>query len=330
MVENIIRLYPQYQHSDRRQENVPVAFERRSNVDRRKSDRLYLEPKLSKELKELYKPFLKDQTHDTFKRSFSAELKNNPFLSAALSSVPLAKRITTIENSKEEENKVKKCGLTIIALANTAEDIRDVCAIMGGMTSSAPKEYYSKYKFFAGTPFEYLFRLLGINKSVENIDKTFADSFLGRKLLKKLNVKQEYEKFPKEFKFPGGYKQTVIRDYAMFGFTKNMSKFKSITAKFIGISLNRITSIGLAVAFALEIPEIYKSIKKNKDAKQIIRSSVNVIVPAACGAMMSAAFSLLGTATHLTAISHAGTILGFGFGMYIGKKLAGKIKQGLT
>lgn len=50
-MENITRLYPQYQHSqDRRQQNIPVAVERRSGQDRRSENRVQLDSKLTKDI----------------------------------------------------------------------------------------------------------------------------------------------------------------------------------------------------------------------------------------------------------------------------------------
>lgn len=45
------RLYPQYQRSgDRRQQNIPVAVERRSGRDRRSEDRVVLDKQLTRDL----------------------------------------------------------------------------------------------------------------------------------------------------------------------------------------------------------------------------------------------------------------------------------------
>lgn len=47
----ITNLYPQYNNSrDRRQQNIPVTVERRSGVDRRSSDRLQLDSRLTQDI----------------------------------------------------------------------------------------------------------------------------------------------------------------------------------------------------------------------------------------------------------------------------------------
>lgn len=50
----VSRLYPQYQRSqDRRQQNIPVAVERRSGRDRRSEDRVVLDKQLTKDIFEV-------------------------------------------------------------------------------------------------------------------------------------------------------------------------------------------------------------------------------------------------------------------------------------
>lgn len=50
----VTRLYPQYQRSvDRRQQNIPVAIERRSGTDRRGADRVQLDSRLQKDIFEV-------------------------------------------------------------------------------------------------------------------------------------------------------------------------------------------------------------------------------------------------------------------------------------
>lgn len=51
---DITRLYPQYQRTqDRRKQNIPVAVDRRSGVDRRSSDRVALDSKLTRDIFEV-------------------------------------------------------------------------------------------------------------------------------------------------------------------------------------------------------------------------------------------------------------------------------------
>ena len=50
-MHNVTNLYPQYKISqDRRQQNIPVAVERRSGKDRRSADRVQLDAQLTKDI----------------------------------------------------------------------------------------------------------------------------------------------------------------------------------------------------------------------------------------------------------------------------------------
>lgn len=53
-LNTIARIYPQYQRSqDRRQQNIPVAVERRSGNDRRSPDRVVMDKQLTKDIFEI-------------------------------------------------------------------------------------------------------------------------------------------------------------------------------------------------------------------------------------------------------------------------------------
>lgn len=55
-MERISSLYPQYQRSqDRRQQNIPVAIDRRSGKDRRSEDRVQLDTRLTRDIFEVKK-----------------------------------------------------------------------------------------------------------------------------------------------------------------------------------------------------------------------------------------------------------------------------------
>ena len=50
-MQNIRNLYPQYKYStDRRQQNIPVAVDRRSGNDRRGNDRVAFDTQLTKDI----------------------------------------------------------------------------------------------------------------------------------------------------------------------------------------------------------------------------------------------------------------------------------------
>ena len=59
-MERISSLYPQYQRSqDRRQQNIPVAIDRRSGKDRRSEDRVQLDTRLTRDIFEVKKSVAK-------------------------------------------------------------------------------------------------------------------------------------------------------------------------------------------------------------------------------------------------------------------------------
>lgn len=54
MINTITNLYPQYHYNaDRRQNNMPVAIDRRSGTDRRNQDRVMLDSKLTRDIYEV-------------------------------------------------------------------------------------------------------------------------------------------------------------------------------------------------------------------------------------------------------------------------------------
>lgn len=69
-------LYPQYQYSqDRRQQNIPVAYDRRSGGDRRNQDRVQLDTQLTRDIFEV-KGKIKDITGTISFNSDQNNIKN--------------------------------------------------------------------------------------------------------------------------------------------------------------------------------------------------------------------------------------------------------------
>ena len=118
-------LYPQYQYSkDRRQQNIPVAFERRSGVERRTEDRVQLDTKLTRDIFEV-KGKIKDITGTISFDSSQNNIKNIAD-SNALNSVQGDEFVKTknVEDLNLTENNAPKnsvkaleTGLLAIALA---------------------------------------------------------------------------------------------------------------------------------------------------------------------------------------------------------------------
>lgn len=114
-------LYPQYQYSkDRRQQNVPVAFERRSGVERRTEDRVQLDTQLTRDIFEV-KGKIKDITGTI---GFNSSHKNanniastNAANSAQADQFIKTKTLEEMNAPKQNSSKSLETGLLAVALA---------------------------------------------------------------------------------------------------------------------------------------------------------------------------------------------------------------------
>ena len=331
MSDNLLNLYPQkpVQGSDRRQQSVPVNFERRSGTERRTETRLNLQPELKgdvlevkSKIDELYIAFkgydVAPQTNFDYYKSFVQPKKKdkkppkNELVEFALSSVPFARRIVNIEKNKEENNTVKTVGLTAIALTNVAEDVRDLLTLVGKTKSKADPGFYSKYGFFVGTSIEDNLKKVKWGKSILKLDQTVGDLFFKNKIFDKLNIDFTKKKFVKEVTHLNGNVESVIRRYVKFGGNKFV--------KTLGLALYRMPLISIAIASLLELPSITKAKDENK-GKQAVNSALNVGLGVTTGAILSAV---------LAPINPVLPILGLGAGYYIGGKIAKAIGYKLS
>jgi len=265
------------QLTDRRQQNLPVDSERRIINQINKYDS-------------------------------AANKENSVFLEGFLSTIPNARRILNLEDDIKNHDPAKAIGVGALALLYSKEDLRDLLSIVGLSKSQAPKGYHSKYKFFAGTHLQkYLEKSKWGQYLLYDVDTTLADTTIGKKLYSLLNVKDEVEIFEKETKFPFCDIEKMPREYVKFE--------GSFASKLAGLSMNRITKLGLLFLILLEIPSIYNAIKKENKYSQIVKSGINVLSSTICGAVLSSALSL---ATG----SPAASVIGLGLGMFIGNKFS--------
>ncbi len=116
-------LYPQYQYSkDRRQQNVPVAFERRSGVERRTEDRVQLDTQLTRDIFEV-KGKIKDITGTIGFNSSQKNISNIANTTAANSAQAdqfiKTKNLEEMNNPNAKQNSSKslETGLLAVALA---------------------------------------------------------------------------------------------------------------------------------------------------------------------------------------------------------------------
>jgi len=126
------------------------------------------------------------------------------------------------------------------------------------------------------------------------------------KIFGKFNIKNRAKTFKKTVHYPLINKsETVFREYVELK--------GSLLNKTLLLMANRITLLGLIFLGLLEIPKIIDSVKK-KDYKQIGKSSITVIATLGAGALMSSFLAI-------TAGS-AGSVLGFGLGMFLGNRFS--------
>lgn len=334
LVENIFKLYPQYnQISDRRQQNTPVNSERRSGIDRRDISRVSIDSKLNQDvakLKQTFSAFItKKDTFSAFRNNndtFNTGNKvrhDNTILKGALATIPGVRRIVVInDNLKDNGNSIKTTGLGLVALITLKEDLRDILSALGFAKMEAPKDFFAKFKFLAGTLIEKPLSKFKIGKYnigtyiLDNVDSTFGDAQFTEKILNRLNTSSMPDYFNKEIKYPFIKNvETIKRPYIKFDGT--------FIGKLTGLTLHRITKIGLAVGLLLEMPDITKSLKIN-NYKQIPKSLTNVVSSIACGALTS---SLLAIALAGTSFGPAGSVFGLCFGIYAGNQLANYINS---
>lgn len=118
-------LYPQYQYQkDRRQQNIPVAFERRSGVERRTEERVQLDTQLTRDIFEV-KGKIKDITGTIGFNSSHKNINNIANTTAANSTQAdqfiKAKNMEEMNNpnnnAKQGSSKSLETGLLAVALA---------------------------------------------------------------------------------------------------------------------------------------------------------------------------------------------------------------------
>lgn len=121
----ITSLYPQYQYAqDRRQQNIPVEFDRRTGVDRRAQDRVKLDEKLTRDIFEV-RGKVKDITGTISFDSSQNNVKNLANINA-ISAVQSDQFIKTqnqteqnilANNTPDSPSRPLEAGLLAVALA---------------------------------------------------------------------------------------------------------------------------------------------------------------------------------------------------------------------
>lgn len=323
MVSNLYKLYPQFQvTADRRQQDISVAENRRSGVERRTEQRPALPSDVKKDLYEVktdfekiyaafkdYKNISKQATANFFEALATKqqkEVQKRELLTFILSPFPMARRLVNIKNNKEDNNPIKAVGLTAVAAINAKEDIRDLLSIADKVKiSNMPKNGYAKYGFFVGTTVENWF-----NKSIKghnflsNVDRTIGESKFITNIFKIEVPILEYSKTVNHVFINN---ENLIRKCVKLDCPKPM--------KILLLTLYRMPVLSLLVSGLLELPAILKA--KNKDkTKQLTNSTLNVVCGATTGALFSASAAIF-----LSAVPGS-PIMALGVGYYLGSKIA--------
>lgn len=127
----IHRLYPQYRiMQDRREQNTPVSFERRSGIDRRSEDRVSLDTNLTRDIFEIKSKVSQMQKSDpktTEKISFTQNVSK-----AAQNSIKTDQFIKTTKPNPTDDNKKDSKPESSTALAAGI-----LASVLGGIVTSA-------------------------------------------------------------------------------------------------------------------------------------------------------------------------------------------------
>jgi len=317
LTKSLVNLYFQANPAkEDKQESFPLPLTDIKNQIQNYS----LSPKIQQEINEIKtvcKSFIPNTAvllnevnkYDTFTKLTGIKSENNNiYLTGALSSLPIVKRYETLKNNNNSDNNPFRIfSLSFLGVINLNEDLRDALSIFGKTEAQAPKDYFVRFKFFAGTSVENFLMKSDIGRWIlGNVDRTLVETKPLRKLLKLFKIKNEPEIFEKTINYPIIDKQeTVLREYVKL----QGSLFK----KTLILTANRITLLGLIFLGLLELPKVIDSLKK-KDYKQAVKSAVTVIATLGTGALLSS-FLAITTGT-------AGSVLGFGFGMFLGNKFS--------
>ena len=278
--------------ADRRQNNVSVDTDRRSDLDRRE----------------------------------------NPSLFYALEAVPTFRRTASIANKIDEGDYLATAGALGLTLINFQEDMRDLKIAGKQIYSKINKKYHYDPLYNRSThqhDFSFTRGIIGekylneqrqkgnpFAKKIYDLDKTIDHTKVGEWIIEKFKIKETDVK-----------KIDKIRSYD--GKCAKAYQFKSsiLGGKTIARAMKRTTLAGVAVMSLLEVPRVIKETAKGDNffkhfkngAKQTIKSAGNVAITTAgigiCGAI---------GAQHMGV---AGSLIGMGIGAIASTKAINKLKE---
>jgi hypothetical protein len=339
LVDNIFKLYPQYnQKPDRRQNNVSVDLERRSGMCRRESTRPSIDLKLSQDInrtKDIFAPFLNAPQVQQTQPENKSNTTFRKAIMVALSPIIPVRRISSLPDNIEDGNYVRAAGLVALAGIMLPEDTRDLKDAWNQITKGKlPKYDYkncqTEFSFFRGTVLQPIINKMGkFGVKLYSFDKSLNNTKFGEYLSKvfkfeidELNSEATQRFVPKVILDRTG--KPVVKDIEVFA-RKLQGK---PSAKIIGRALLRIPVISVFALSLLELPLLMKKIKsadtpKNKFKEgsiQAVKSSINVSFITAGIGLIGALFAKKGPAYSL---------LGMGIGSVAGAYGSKFIQKGI-
>lgn len=266
--------------NDRRQNSVPVSQDRRRGVDRREQQ----------------------QEHSS--------------VFYALESVPTFRRAYSISDNVDKGDYIPALGLAGLAAINFKEDMRDVASACKQIYSKIDKTYHydplydrknyqHEFSFFRGTLIEkWLHKKIENGNNIANklyeADKTIYDTKFGELVQKIFGIEKVDARRIKDIKDFQGVK---ARAYSF----KSTVLGGEITAR----AMQRTTLLGVIVIGLLELPKIFKSDKKIKQAEKSAISFVSITAGIGYGGAIGSKYA-----------GATGSLIGMGIGAILGNKLA--------
>ena len=291
----ITRLYPQYNYGsdDRRKNNAPVGFERRSGADRRTPNRISFDSKLNQDIVEVKNIFQSQQNND------ESEITPPDAAVGMLNAIPYIRRFTGIEDAVVHQDYIKAVGKGFLQFINVRGDLNDLTSIF--KESKHSNEYQKPFSFISGTCFEGFDKVEGFYKYV---DKTLFDISFVQKALHKIGLKESEE---------------IMSGFDKFGLPIISKKMNgNLVSKILGRACLRIPVLSFAFLGLLEIPSI---IKEKNHGKQAIKSLISVSSVISFGAILGAIGASIG--------GPLGSLVGLGIGSWLGNKFAKHVNNGL-
>ncbi|MDD3012379.1 MAG: hypothetical protein PHC34_01585 [Candidatus Gastranaerophilales bacterium] len=343
MVDNIFKLYPQYnQQSDRRQNNVPVNSERRSG-ERRQLQRPSIDIKLNQDInrtKDIFAPFLNTPHVEQTQKN----KKNTAFtkaIMAILSPIVPVRRISSLPDNIDDENYTRAAGLIGLAIVNLPEDTNDLKdaakqVFKGKLPEYDYKNCQTEFSFFRGTVLQPIVNRMGkLGVKLYSFDKSLNNTKFGEYLSKifkyeidELNSEATERFVPKVILDKSG--KPIVKDTQVFARKLQGKPF----AKIIGRALLRTPIISVLALSLLELPSIIKKITKADGLKnkvkegtvQGLKSSVNVSSILACIGIIGALFARKGPAYSLLGMG-IGSVAGTYGSKYIQKEIDTQVNE---